>query len=141
MTGELHVYMLEPIDTWQGFTPLAYWRWGEQTAKVVLRALVAAVRAGFDGDLRPGEGIYLSGLPCTDDEDGYVVVGLKQDNNGTVFLVSPVDLPYLKERAIEYVQVAVPNFTPNTLRVIFSRAILAPSPEEKLRAIIARGRR
>ncbi|NSW84277.1 MAG: hypothetical protein HPY90_13585 [Syntrophothermus sp.] len=141
MNDELHIYVLGPIDTWRGFTPLTHWRWGEETANVVLRALVAAVRAGFDGNLRPGEEIYLSGLPCGDDESNHVVVGLKQDNNGTVFLVSPVDLPYLKEQAIEYVRVAVPSFSLSTLRAIFNRAIPVPSPEEELRAIIARGRR
>ena len=39
-------------------------------------------------------GPFFSGLP-TDEETGEVIVGLKQDNNGTTFIWSPYDLTWL----------------------------------------------
>jgi hypothetical protein len=49
-----------------------------------------------DGD------IYITGLP-TDDGGGfpYYLVIIKQENNGTTFLYSPVELTHLKEHLVK----------------------------------------
>jgi hypothetical protein len=52
-------------------------------------------RAGWEGDVRMGP--FFAGLP-TNDETGEVMVGLKQNNNGTTFIWSPFELTWLADR-------------------------------------------
>lgn len=51
-------------------------------------------RTNWEGD----GAIFISGLP-TDDGGGfpYTLVMIKQSNNGSTFLCSPVELPFLRE--------------------------------------------
>jgi hypothetical protein len=58
--------------------------------------------AGWEGDIR--EGHFFAGLPVRPGEDpGEVIVGLKQDNNGTTFIWSPFELSWLADYEANYV--------------------------------------
>ena len=55
-------------------------------------AMDAARKAGYDGEPRNPPAVFW--LPVQDSfEPGFVI---KQDNNGTTFIVSPVPLPHLE---------------------------------------------
>jgi len=60
---------------------------------------IAAKNSSWEGDIRTGP--FVVGLPG--DCDAKILIIFKQDNDGTTFLLSPVELPYLKghERKIK----------------------------------------
>jgi hypothetical protein len=99
-----HVYVLGPIDWWPAWTSLdaplveefasESDRAGQrQQLEALLEYAKARFReAGWEGDVRMGP--FFAGLP-TDDVTGEVMVGLKQGNNGTTFIWSPYELPWL----------------------------------------------
>ena len=67
--------------------------------KTILEKVEHAKRLFEKHTLWEGDGdVYISGLPC-DSGDSFplILVIIKQSNNGTTFLYSPVELPYLKE--------------------------------------------
>ncbi len=94
----MHVYRLsEPIDDFDGLTPLNEWLDGDaERLAWALRAVLALAQAastvGWRGDMRH---LPLVGhLPTSPLVTRYLVV--KQDNNGDTFLISqadPADLP------------------------------------------------
>lgn len=112
----IYAYQLNPIDFWAGWTkakkavrPVHFGPGEFIEAELDLidpevwerqwnLAQAAAAKVGWEGDVR-GEP-YVIGLP----EDGAIsggggrfIIGWKQDNNGTTFVVSPVRLPWLEE--------------------------------------------
>lgn len=117
-TRTLWVYSTGPIDFWEG------WRTPEQLANelggapqgldlegdatyqspdiwtMVIEQAIKMAEAAitsctyWEGDKR--EGPYLASLPNPDTCSTFYMVAWKQDNNGDLFVVSPVALPYLK---------------------------------------------
>lgn len=101
----MFVYELSPIDFWDGWT-----RYSEmlersrsipgngisdnELEKLFRRAKNAARRVGWDGDMR--EGPYVSGLP-SNESCPFLMFAWKQDNNGTSFVTSPFELPWLTD--------------------------------------------
>jgi hypothetical protein len=108
------VYELaSPIDFWDGFALLedftcsdalddeiAYRAERPPTRAMKLLAAsmhIASTRGHWEGDIRGGP--FISGLP----RDGYpnaLIVAWKQDNNGTTFVGSEIELPWLSEGQI-----------------------------------------
>lgn len=101
-----YVYSLNPIDWWTGWRETAdilrdMREMGDEDAwKQFLREVVTATDAakavGFDGGLR--ESIHVAPLPRAETEpygDSRWMFGIKQDNNGTTFIVSPYPLVWL----------------------------------------------
>lgn len=102
----LYVYAMSPIDIWTGWRSNAdiigeFHNMGEEAASLefigdVVRAMEAAKRTGFDGELR--EAIHVAPLPRAEREPyggPRWMFGIKQDNNGTTFIVSPYPLGWL----------------------------------------------
>ena len=110
-----YVYRVSPIDWWLGWSKpseilaafgeapyfddetgclTALANLANEIATWIGDALVAFKDAGWEGDIRQGP--YLAPLPFAFDEGAYMVA-LKQDNNGTTFIWSPVELPWLEE--------------------------------------------
>ena len=99
-----YVYVLGPIDWWRAWTsldtpPVEHYRDENDRVRerhhrqALLEHATARFRdAGWDGDVRLGP--FFAGLP-THDVTGEVMVGLKQDNNGTTFIWSPNELPWV----------------------------------------------
>jgi hypothetical protein len=91
-----YVYELPPIDHWDGW---AHWQPDEATRvdEAVTHALVQfRARTAWEGDF--ADGPLISGLPRPDgDSWTEVIVGIKQGNNGTVFLWTPYALDWLDE--------------------------------------------
>jgi len=108
------VYVTGPIDWWPAWTKVDtppvedYGNYAGMTeaehAASTLREreeLLESAKekfraAGWEGDVTMGP--YFAGLP-TDDETGRTMVGLKQSNNGTTFIWSPLELPWLGKPA------------------------------------------
>jgi hypothetical protein len=103
-----YVYVLSPIDLWTGWSDRetvvpndvdASVR--EQLRKQVDATLDGALeqfrrRTRWEGDVR--EGPYFAALPPTDSRpESDLMVAVKQDNNGDVFVWSPHPLPHLNE--------------------------------------------
>src|SRR5229473_3415587 len=100
-TTTLHVYRLsEPIDDFDGLTPLNEWLDGDaERLAWALRAVLALAQAaptvGWRGDMRH---LPLIGhLPTSPLVTRYLVV--KQDNNGDTFLISQADPAELPDHA------------------------------------------
>jgi hypothetical protein len=103
MTGRLFVYELPPIDFWQGWTPESRWPEGEddpfyeyglndeEAAADLALAKGLATRCGWEGD---GEW-RMAGLPRDDVAAPTYMLAVKQQNNGTTFIISPYELPWL----------------------------------------------
>ena len=119
--------LIQPIDTFDGLTPLPEWiiadpahrtRWALQ-AMLALADTAAQVR--WNGDLRhlPSVGAVLA-PPGT---SPYLVV--KQDNNGTTFVIAAVELPLpadLVERRAEIPKRSIGAWTHPTLAEIDAAA-------------------
>jgi hypothetical protein len=64
-------------------------------------AFELASTIGWEGDVR-GEP-YVAGLPGAESGDDHnIMIAWKQDNNGDTFVVSPFELPYLKEEGLKW---------------------------------------
>ena len=110
-------YVLSPIDRFLGCISLAQYldqiryeqeHYGQMMTKEQCEKEISAVverlacemgklyRSGWEGDVRDGTGIYVFAVPGeeSDTEVGFV---FKQDNNGTTFVISPVELPHLRD--------------------------------------------
>ncbi|GAA4475671.1 hypothetical protein GCM10023170_098870 [Phytohabitans houttuyneae] len=95
--GIMFVYALtQPIDDFDALTPLPDWiaadpaartRWALQA---VLALADAATQVRWDGDMRhlPSVGAVLT------PPDAIPYLTIKQDNNGTTFVISGVELPW-----------------------------------------------
>lgn len=113
----MFVYVTTPIDYWEGWTLLDKFldvhsideEDAEPFADVRREAAVnhlmpfldkayaAAKERGWDGDFR--EGPYVSGIPPRRGTfDPTFVLGWKQDRNGTTFVVSPYEMPWLDRK-------------------------------------------
>jgi hypothetical protein len=99
----VHVYRLsEPIDDFDGLTPLNDWLDGDPerlawALRSVLALAQAAPKVGWNGDMR-----YLplvGHLPTPPFVTRYLVV--KQDNNGDTFLISQTDPAELLDHAAD----------------------------------------
>lgn len=101
----LHVYATGPIDFWEGVVPQFFWPSSAQTYywKVILPAFEA--HRFWSDPIR--EGPYLSGIPMADGLELGWVFFLKINNNGTTFVASPVQLPWLKHA--HYMRLEVPK--------------------------------
>jgi len=102
ITGRIFVYMLPPVDFWQGWTPEHSWPKadddpfpeygvGDEEADDLAVAMKLAARCGWEGD---GEW-RMAGLPRADVAAPTYMLAVKQQNNGTTFVVSPYELPWL----------------------------------------------
>lgn len=92
------IYERDPIDDWDGYHKLhvgdifhnVKWR------KLIYQSLtVLNNKSAWEGDIR--EGPYVAMLPGNEYDFANWVVLLKQDNNGTTFVVSNYKLEYLDE--------------------------------------------
>lgn len=115
MTDPLFIYELWPTDIWHGFVPLELyvslaraesWDTPDQAERRVrawaVDRLAALVRySAWEGDFRDVRGPMVSALPGLND-DGWpdLMLTVKQDNNGTTFLASPVELVHLSEAEV-----------------------------------------
>ena len=97
----MHVYRLsEPIDDFDGLTPLNEWLDGDaERLAWALRAVLALAQAapavGWKGDMRH---LPLVGhLPTSPFVARYLII--KQDNNGDTFLISQADPAELLDHA------------------------------------------
>ncbi|MGD9738371.1 MAG: hypothetical protein AB7O56_06885 [Bauldia sp.] len=104
------IYTVAPVDLWHGWlTEEQYLEslgrelgdlhakraWALNYLPFRERAFAAGRRAGWDGDIRRGEGgPFVSALPMLDGESK-VMLAWKQDRNGTTFVASPIALPWL----------------------------------------------
>ena len=104
----MFVYALTtPIDFFDGIAPLPQWIANTHDAQAAwaLRAVLAladaAEQVGWDGDMRhlPSVGC----LPTPPDVTPYLLV--KQDNNGTTFVISDAELPWLEEQCDRHASV------------------------------------
>lgn len=109
----MFAYSRAPIDFWPGWLKedayLAglgnvYRAEGEVESAIEhynrqkARAFFLAGKVGWEGDVR--EGPFIAGLPTDEPgEDGKVMIAWKQDNNGDTFVVSPLRLNWLENRA------------------------------------------
>jgi hypothetical protein len=96
----MSVYALhEPIDFFDALTPLPEWitadpagrtRWALQA---VLALTDAATQVRWDGDMRHQPSVGATLVP----PETYPYLVVKQDNNGTTFVVSSMALPWLAD--------------------------------------------
>lgn len=106
----MYVYCGNPIDFWTGWMTEAEYLatletvdfdgnpTNEGLAAYYTRlgaAQVLAKRVGWEGDMRQGP--FVSGLPTPDSPNSEFLIGWKQDNNGTTFVASPYELPWLSK--------------------------------------------
>lgn len=110
---KLYVYAVPPIDFWDGFTNIKDCNLTLDLVEQIMQRLFALTKADthWEGDVRPGE-IYISGLPVSGGYRSSIILGVKQDDNGNSFIVSPVELPWLKKDDIfeaDTVQVVEPK--------------------------------
>ena len=109
----MYIYSIDPIDFWPGWYKEADYlksvddvddlvgnTFVEEYQALKKRALAKALDAGWEGDIR--EGPFVAGLPSSGG-DVRVMIAWKQDNNGTTFIASPVELPQLKQEAFTVV--------------------------------------
>jgi hypothetical protein len=104
MTGRLFVYMLPPVDYWHGWIPQYEWTGavdlteeygfdGGEMADDLRLAERLATECGWEGD-----GHWrMAGLPRADVAAPTFMLAAKQQNNGTTFVVSPYELPWLAQ--------------------------------------------
>ena len=97
---KLFTYVMGPIDCWEGwnsdndiasapYRDVAYW--GPDTVREQLLAAEEAARsAGWEGDGNP----RITMLPI-DETHCEIVIALKQGNNGTTFIITPFEMPWL----------------------------------------------
>lgn len=106
-----YLYQLPPIDWWTGWTKLetamrniledeealgsSMNSMKEITFKVARAFYLAAKYSNWEGDIR--EGIYVSAVPDGEESGDTccLLIAWKQDNNGTTFLYSKKELPWL----------------------------------------------
>lgn len=111
----MYVYSICPIDMWVGWmTEVEFIRHLKNTIEpssvesalaeyqsLKKRAMDAAYEAGWEGDIRPDSGPFVSGIPDPDCGWSSYMIAWKQDNNGTTFIASPCQLPHLGRVAVK----------------------------------------
>ena len=103
------VYSIPPIDYWSGwqkpervFRLRIHWPAGGQHDAYNWRPLweeaqELAHQVGWEGDVRPGEGPFVTVLPCANNSLAPVVIAWKQENGGATFVASEIELPWLNK--------------------------------------------
>ena len=105
----MYCYALSPTDFWAGWQDYKEFCASvarednglHETAKTLLRVgdllhngqAYCREKLHWEGDMRQGP--FFSALP-TGDSDCAFVIAWKQDNNGTTYVVSEIELPWLK---------------------------------------------
>jgi len=112
-TTDAFVYQLSPIDWWYGWSELddvvAHIEEPTEGTRARVRAELERVRdhalnqfrrrTYWEGDITTGP--RFAGLPPGDgNADGDVMVAIKQSNNGSVFVWSPYELPWISDYAV-----------------------------------------
>lgn len=101
---QFFIYERDPIDDWQGYRIISMgdifhypkWRY------LIFHSLnILKLHSYWEGDIR--EGPFVSMLPGEEWDFAHWVVLLKQDNNGTTFVVSNYKLEYLDEYFVKLV--------------------------------------
>jgi hypothetical protein len=115
--GKYFAYCCEPIDWWAGWLspveavaeslkdgwdalPSNAFRNAEILAGEIDRLIKVAsaflLQHGWEGDIRGPNGTWMvSVVPDAEINSSVLVFAVKQDNNGTTFVVSPYELPWL----------------------------------------------
>ena len=108
------VYKIGPIDHWNGwhepsdlFRALSgfgdcEWLDPADWERSWNKAQKLALQLGWDGDIRTGP--FVTVLPDQDGSTPPFLIGWKQDNNGTVFVASPLHLPWLEVNETEWAE-------------------------------------
>jgi hypothetical protein len=105
----IFVYHVSPIDDWEGWTSLlkllttrSEWTGWINPEEIAHRWAVAqqlARQIYWEGDIRGGffgdNGPWVCPLPLGECSNDYLIAW-KQDNNGSTFIASPVELPWLQ---------------------------------------------
>jgi len=106
----IYVYALvTPIDFWIGWhkpEDIVSWSEGEAWSSgkiarwdyfpmLLMAQRIALEHLGWEGDIRKGEGPFISLIPSKDSCTGEIIIAWKQDNNGQTFVASPYALPWL----------------------------------------------
>lgn len=105
----MFLYTLGPIDSWIGWSTEAEYKASEATQgdydrdealarfeETKTQALDLGRRAGWEGDFSVGP--MVAGLPNRGgDTISGILIGWKQQNDGTTFVASPYRLPWLDE--------------------------------------------
>ncbi|QGJ73801.1 hypothetical protein [Sinorhizobium meliloti] len=96
----IFVYELAPIDFWNGWQTEAEYLPKNEKEEIDAyrrfreRAQELAHRAGWEGDVRFGP--YVSALPNPETSmPSDFMIAWKQENNGTTYVASPYELPWL----------------------------------------------
>jgi hypothetical protein len=109
-------YEVGPIDFWDGWTRLndflaspkhsgAWDPSGDRAVNLLAGLISNAVAAGHSiADMSNIRDVYVSGAPMPD--GGSVFLAVKIDNDGTTFISSPVELPWLREGLLRPKRVA-----------------------------------
>lgn len=107
----MFVYEVPPIDDWSPWLSEDEYKakldaeWGPDSAGgwtgyVALRKRafdLARAKLNWEGDFR--EGPFIAGLPPHFGESqSEVVIAWKQDNNGSCFIASPIEMPWLDDK-------------------------------------------
>lgn len=98
---DFYVYELEPIDDWEGYYHvfLEDLILGRIWCNLIYHAfMILKKHSSWELDVRSGP--YISMLPGNEKDFAHWVVLIKQDNNGTTFLVSRYNLDYLSDSLI-----------------------------------------
>jgi hypothetical protein len=101
MRSKGYLYELpSPEDWWVGWTKIGRTKEFNKAMTLFIEGITLAAKRGvFDGEMRPGD-IYVSGLPSDGTGDQKIMVGFKQDNNGTTFIYSEIPLSWLFGNAV-----------------------------------------
>jgi hypothetical protein len=111
MSQHVYVYEMSPVDYWEGMTPLGSyfddrcmsnmleWRRAPEFDRV-LRFLfrtmeIARSHGHWEGDVAHGP--YISAVPDSGGLDCALILAWKQSNNGTTYVASQIELPWLAE--------------------------------------------
>lgn len=115
----MFVYCLPPIDWWPGWITQSEYKaeiikWHGHDLHVAAdewdkflefrtQAYALAKKLGWEGDIRGGDEPDVAPLPA--ESNCTFMLGWKQDNNGTTFIASPYELPWLDKHAFAKTQV------------------------------------
>ena len=120
----MYVYCLNPIDFWNGWHLASdvvcvdmTFDYANETVQINAEdffpkftlAKFGARKLGWEEDISWGP--FISALPV-DDAGGPcpIIIAWKQSNNGTTFVASPFELPWLHNKYIEHVEVFATNY-------------------------------
>ena len=113
MSASWYIYTLPPIDFWMGWTcfDMFVWQmtedyspWTPDEARAMLRTASLLVHRYTDWEMdRDVTDWHITALPLDEPEPAFAFA-IKQANNGTVFVASQLELPWLSD----YISATVP---------------------------------